>query len=80
MKLLLNSETLSDRRIKKLDLFNVSSLKRSGACVSEIKLYDRLKAIDRLLEMNRAESGGAEGFIEALSRSVSPVSDEDGEE
>ena len=79
MKLLLNSETLSDRRIKKLDLFNVSSIKRSGSCVSEIKLYDRLKAIDRLLEMNRAESGGAEGFIEALSRSAA-AGEDDGEE
>ena len=80
VKLLLNSESLSDRKIRKLDLFNVSSLKRTGSCISEIKFFDRLKAFDRLLELDRAEQGGAEGFIEALSRSVTAENDEDEDE
>ncbi len=70
MKLLLNSETLSERKIRNLDLFNVSALKRSGSCVTEIKFYDRLKALDRLFEIGKAETCPAEGFIEALSRTA----------
>ena len=80
VKLLLNSDTLSERKIKKLDLFNVASVKRSGACISEIKFFDRLKALDRLLDMGRAGQGGAEGFIEALARSAGAAADDDDEE
>ncbi len=70
VKLLLRSDTLTDRQLNRLDLFNVAAVKRSGNCISEIKLFDRIKAMDCLLRLSSAESGGADGFIEALVRSA----------
>ena len=55
-------------------------MKRSGSYISEIKFFDRLKALDRLLDIGRAGQGGAEGFIEALARSAGAAADDDDEE
>ena len=52
-------------------------MKRSGSYISEIKFFDRLKALDRLLDIGRAGQGGADGFIEALSRSAGAVTDDE---
>ena len=48
IKLLLHSDTLTGRQIKKLDTFNIASIKQTGSCISEIKFFDRGKAMEKL--------------------------------
>ncbi len=57
--------------IEKLDLFNVSEIKRVKGGGVEIKLFDRLKALERLFEFENAcsDRGNAVSLIEALSHS-----------
>ena len=58
--------------ISKLDLFNVSEIKRVKGGGVEIKFSDRLKALEKLYEMENSfsERDKAEDLIKALSDSV----------
>lgn len=58
--------------ISKLDLFNVSEIKRVKGGGVEIKFSDRLKALEKLYEMENSfsERGKADDLIKALSDSV----------
>lgn len=58
--------------IGKLDLFNVSEIKRVKGGGVEIKLFDRLKALEKLYELETAQDSKntAVGLIEALSLSA----------
>lgn len=55
--------------IGKLDLFNVSELKRVKGGGVELKLFDRMKALEKLFELENAFSDRekAENLIRALS-------------
>mgnify|MGYP003292202735 FL=1 len=55
--------------IGNLDLFNVSEIKRVKGGGVEIKLFDRLKALEKLYELEMAQDGRntAASLIEALS-------------
>jgi len=55
--------------IEKLDLFNVSELKRVKGGGVEVKFFDRLKALEKLFELENAFSDRdkAESLIKALS-------------
>ena len=75
---LIFKDGLSDADLKKLDLFAVSEIRRRDN-VTEIKFFDRFKAIEKLLE---AGGGKAQSvpFYEALvesARSLSHDGDED---
>ncbi|EWM53296.1 terminase small subunit [Ruminococcus flavefaciens] len=54
--------------IEGLDLFNVSEIKRIKGGGVEIKLFDRLKALEKLFELENAYAGRdkAESLIKAL--------------
>ena len=54
--------------IEKLDLFNVSEIKRVKGGGVEIKLFDRLKALEKLFELENSVSdrSKASGLIAAL--------------
>ena len=57
-------------KLGKLNLFNVSEIKRPKGGGLEIKFFDRIKAFERLREIdNSAESEGL-GFYQALENSV----------
>lgn len=58
--------------ISSLDLFNVSEIKRVKGGGVEIKLFDRLKALEKLHEIeNLSENQGrAEELINAIAMSV----------
>ena len=77
IKLLLHSDTLTDRQIKKLDTFNIASIKQTGSCISEIKFFDRGKAMEKLAQLGVSRSAGANGFLEALARSAGAAADEE---
>ncbi|MBR5683972.1 MAG: terminase small subunit [Ruminococcus sp.] len=55
--------------IGRLDLFNVSEIKRVKGGGVEVKLFDRLKALEKLFELENAFSdrSKAESLIKALS-------------
>jgi phage terminase small subunit len=55
--------------IEKLDLFNVSEIKRVKGGGVEVKLFDRLKALEKLFELETAfnDRGKAESLIRALT-------------
>lgn len=55
--------------IEKLDLFNVSELKRVKGGGVEVKLFDRMKALEKLFELENtfSEKNKAEGLIRALA-------------
>lgn len=58
--------------IEKLDLFNVSEIKRVKGGGVEVKFFDRLKALEKLFELENAFSGRdkEESLIQALSANV----------
>ncbi len=70
MKLLLKGEEMSARQLSRLDLFNISDLKRNTGGVTEIKFYDRLKALEQLSEFENAAGSAQLGLLEALKNSV----------
>ena len=55
--------------IGKLDLFNVSEIKRVKGGGVEVKFFDRMKAMEKLFELENAfnDRGKAESLIKALS-------------
>ena len=61
----------SSRELKEMDLFLISEIRRpkEGSC--EIKLHDRMKAMELLIAHGeRHRSGIAAGFLEALSQNL----------
>ncbi|MDO4864685.1 MAG: terminase small subunit [Ruminococcus sp.] len=55
--------------LDRLDLYNVSEIKRARGGVVEVKVFDRIKALEKLCELETAltESGRAEALIRALT-------------
>ena len=58
--------------IREMDLFNVSEIKRMNGGGVEIRFFDRLKALEKLYELEMSENGSntAAGLIEALTTSA----------
>ena len=67
-----SDELPSADRIDALDLFNVSEIKRVKGGGLEIKLFDRLKALEKLYEIETAldSKNTAAGLLEALTASA----------
>lgn len=53
-------------RLEKLDLSLLSEIKRSEKGMVEIKLIDRLKALEQLSQLTGEDSSEMEGFLKAL--------------
>lgn len=69
VKLVFSEEMPSEETLAKLDLFQVSELKRDKGGGVEVRLFDRQKALERLLEcaVNADSSAAANALISALS-------------
>lgn len=61
----------------RLDLFNVSEIKRVKGGGVEIRFFDRLEALEKLaeLETKAAESSSADSFFDALKKSARETAD-----
>jgi len=71
VRLLLCDLSESPVEVGELDLFHVSEIKRPKGGGFEIKFYDRLAALQLLLEKGPEAAGGhQEGLSEALERSA----------
>ena len=79
LKLMLCEETMSAEEIEKLDLFNVSDIKRPKGGGLEIKFFDRLKALERLEKLGTTEENTQSSFVQALADGAKMLSREDGE-
>lgn len=77
MKLMLCEETMTAQEIEKLDLFNVSDIKRPKGGGLEIKFFDRIKALERLEKLGGAEESSQSSFIKALSEGAKMLSGDD---
>ena len=56
--------------IDQLDLRALTELKRHGNGAVEIKLVDKMAALERLYEMAKESGEGADAFLKALEQSV----------
>lgn len=76
------SEDVSEVDIRSLDLFNVSEIKRVKGGGVEIKFFDRLEALEKLLtlEENFSRTATAESFFAALGRSASLTEENAGDD
>ena len=74
MKLMLCEEAMSTEEIEKLDLFNVSEIKRPKGGGLEIKFFDRIKALERLEKLGGGEENSQSSFIQALSEGAKILS------
>jgi len=75
-----SEEVVSCDEISKLDLFNVSEIKRVKGGGVEIKLFDRQKALEKLWEIeNTADvNSSAESFFNAIKAGADASSIKDG--
>jgi len=69
MLLYLSDEEVREK-LPKLNLFNISEIKRPKGGGLEIKFFDRLKACERLLERDNASDTQGVSFYQALEKSV----------
>lgn len=70
--LALADDVPSPEQISQLDLFNVSEIKRIKGGSIEIKLFDRLKALEKLFELQNSfdDRGKASALVQALTASA----------
>ena len=69
VKLAFSDELPSEAELARLDLFNVSEIKRVRGGGVEVKVFDRIRAIEKLYELETAfaDRGSAEALINALT-------------
>ncbi len=79
LRLMLCEETITADEIEKLDLFNVSDIKRPKGGGLEIKFFDRLKALERLEKLGSGEENTQSSFVQALAEGAKMLSREDEE-
>lgn len=71
---LIFSENLNNQKLEKMDLFNISEIKKPKDDSMEIKFFDRLRALEKLEEIQASESSNKEPFYYALENSVKKLS------
>ena len=67
--LALKSQELNENQIEKLDLFQISEIKKLKDGGFEFKFTDRIKAIDCLMSLidKMSDKSGVDDFLKALS-------------
>ena len=75
---LLFSDEVSREEIEKMDLFNVSEIKRKKGGDIEIKFFDRLKALEKLSELGsvNAASGDEDSLFSAIEKGARALRDD----
>ena len=62
---LLFCDEVTPQRLRHMDLFSVSEIRKSKDGEIQIKFFDRMEALQRLSELESADHG-AEGFLRAI--------------
>jgi hypothetical protein len=76
VSLLYLSDEEAMEKLPKLNLFNVSEIKRPKGGGLEIKFFDRIKAFERLGEVQNSTAGEELGFYQALEKSIENAQDD----
>ena len=63
-------------RLEKMDLFLISEIKRPKDGAMEIKLFDRVKALEKLENLSAA-NGAADSLFDAIGRSAAGCDGDD---
>ena len=71
VKLVLYNDSLTQYQLARLDLTAVSEIKKGKDGAFEIKLIDRIKALEYWESLETLGSDGAESFLKALGDSAS---------
>ncbi len=79
-RLLFCDETPEESELEKMNLLNISEIKRPKNGGIEIKFFDRLKALEKLGEMSQgSENDSVLPFYDVIDRSAAAIrDDEDG--
>ena len=67
---LLFPENLKHEDLEKMDLFNISEIKKSKEGAMEIKFFDRLRALEKLEQVDMEQKGDKDPFYYALEQGV----------
>ena len=67
---LLFSENLSPKELECMDLFNISEIKKPREGAMEIKFFDRLRALEKLEEIESEQKNDKEPFYTALEKGI----------
>ncbi|MDR2687407.1 MAG: hypothetical protein LBB75_06615 [Oscillospiraceae bacterium] len=72
LRLMFRDDTPSPAALSRMDIFNVSAIKRDRGGAVEIKFYDRCDALEHLEAFCTATEGreGVKAFYDAIARSV----------
>ena len=72
LRIMFHDEPPSPAALARMDIFNVSSIKRDKGGALEIKFYDRCDALEHLEAFCTATEGreGVKAFYDAIARSV----------
>ena len=72
LRLMFRDDTPSPAALSRVDIFNVSAIKRDKNGAVEIKFYDRCDALEHLEAFCATTEGreGARAFYDAIARSV----------
>lgn len=72
MEVVLSDEPIGLRRLFQMNFYNISEVKKVKGGGLEVKIFDRQKAMEKLLEIyqNEENQTGAEEFFKALSLSA----------
>lgn len=75
---LLFCEDVTPQKLKRMDLFSVSEIRKSKNGEITIKFVDRVEALNRLSELERNEHG-AQGFLKAIEDGAAALREKDAE-
>jgi len=72
LRLMFREDMPTPAALSKMDIFNVSTIKRDKSGAVEVKFYDRCDALERLEAFCAATEGrdGTKAFFDAIARSV----------
>jgi len=78
LRLMFRDEPPGPAALARMDIFNVSSIKRDKSGALEIKFYDRCDALEHLESFCAATEGreGVKAFYDAIARSVEATREE----
>ena len=74
---LLFSDEVSESQIELMDLFNISEIKKKKGGDIEIKFFDRLKALEKLQNINVDASSEENSFYSAIEKGAAALRETD---
>ncbi len=72
---LLFLENFNPNDLEKMDLFNIAEIKKPKDGAMEIKFFDRLRALEKLEQIDMEQKGDKEPFYHALEQGIKKFGD-----